>query len=94
MSEDYKALTGINFPHRDSGEDVRVEAGGKISSMGDDAVANELAAGNIEPWTEEQDEAVEQGGAPAEEEAQEPTGEVSPEQSGAPEDGKEGGETP
>lgn len=57
---DYKALTGIDYPDNETGEPVRVEKGGKISNMGDAAVENELAAGNIEPWTE--DDPIEKGG--------------------------------
>lgn len=50
----YRALTGLNYPDTETGEDVRVEKGGKISTMGTDAAENELKAGNIEPWTEEE----------------------------------------
>lgn len=57
---DYVAKVGLNFPDKDSGEDVRVEAGEPVAAMSEDSLAAEIAAGNVvtaEEWAKAQEEA-------------------------------------
>lgn len=49
---EYRALTGINYKHKDTGKDARVEKGDKIEGLNDIALRNELAAGNVEILTD------------------------------------------
>ena len=48
----HRALTGIDYVHKDNGESRRVEKGEKIEGLNEIAVRNELKAGNIELWEE------------------------------------------
>lgn len=68
----YRALTGIDYPDSKTGEFTRVEAGGKISGMSKAVAENELAAGNIEPWSDEGGEAAEAEGESSSPEVEEP----------------------
>ena len=54
----YRALVGIDFVHKETGNSHRVEAGGKIEGMNEVAIKNELAAKNIEEWVPRQTENV------------------------------------
>lgn len=45
----WRALTGLNY-RNDKGNDVRKEAGDKITDMPENALRHEKAAKNVEPW--------------------------------------------
>jgi len=49
--KEYRALTGINYVHKDTGKSHRVEIGEKIEGLNEVAVKSELLAGNIEVIT-------------------------------------------
>lgn len=50
----WRALTGLDYRHTDTGQLVRVEKGEKAEGLDITAQKSELAAGNIEEWTEEE----------------------------------------
>lgn len=63
-TKEYRALVGMNYPHPDSTEEnvleeVRVEAGDKISILPDDKWVSKMEnQGHIEVWKERQTENV------------------------------------
>lgn len=46
----YRALVGINYISKETGEENRAEPGDKITGMSENAIKHEKAAGNIEEW--------------------------------------------
>ena len=52
----YRALTGLDYRHADTGEYMRVEAGDRVEGLNELAEKTELAAKNIEPWEEKEGE--------------------------------------
>jgi hypothetical protein len=44
----WRAKTGLNYRHKDTGEETRVEAGDEAHGLNEVAERNESVAGNIE----------------------------------------------
>ena len=58
MSKKYRSLNGHNYVSTVTGQETRVEPGGKITDMSKESAAFELKAGYIEEWVPRQTENV------------------------------------